>query len=409
MKKYLKTYTALAATFLLLQQGATQSTGNWRNGYFISQSYDTVHGQIDYKNWNHSPGAIQFRKGDSIMSLKAANTRLLQIEGYDTYIGYKGKRMITTTSASSAINDKVDSVAQFSSEPVFLRRLIVTDKASILLYSSPVRQNFFIAVPGQPLEELIYRTYVLNDRVVEDQVYRQQLQALFAQEIMDKNLGRDLEVIRYEEADLEQFINKLSGLKKVKKTKPYRSQFGVIAGVSQNNYHISTSDAIGPWQEHSYAAAYSPIVGLQFTFFRQRNFGRYFLTTQARFWSYELTGENYQLRSTVRSGLIGNVNLFPGLNIINTGNIKWNVAAGLSVLYLGNNGEDEQMIGSEYVSKTNHRKPFIYNGGVQTSVVVDKRLLVWLQYSLPVSVTSYIYYSGVYTSLSAGVGWNFIR
>lgn len=383
---------------------AQSPSGQFAEGYYINNTHDTIRGSILYKNWEHSPASISFRQGTSTIELTPVNAKEIYINQYDTYISYSGKRMTNPTTAHEAWREQKDSTSQFVDEPIFLRKVREAGTIGLYLYSSASRQNFFLHTPGTQPEELLFKMYVENRQEAEFRKYRQQLQAAFGQQIHEKNLSRSLERLDYHEPDMLRFFSKLSGKESEKKKSRYPSQFGVIGGVSVNMYD-QQGEGANLYGGNRYASTISPVAGISYIAYTQRNFGKYFINMQLLFTSYNFEGSNTIVSSKVHSGLLTRLNLLPGINIINRKN-AWHVAAGASALFYTNNGETREPQPSGEPYEVDYSKSFTFSGTLQTGVVLNKRLMVWANYLLPVNVTNYVYMSGSYSSFSAGIGWN---
>ena len=382
------------------------SKGMWLPGYYISQNTDTIKGLIEYRNWNYNPVTVRFKERNEVKELTPSNVALFHVEDADTYQSYSGQRMIWPGTAFDNTIASADSVARYDSTPVFLRAISKTSKASLWHYASANRMNFFLKVGNEPVRELVFAAYLRNNQLVEDRQYRRQLQEVFGAEVAQHRLQRELETLDFQESDLGNFLNLLSG-KIEKRKKLFPSTFGVSAGVVYNNYRVVDKNDVYRYDDLTYKSTLSPQVGISYTLYRQRNFGRYFLNMQLNLSSYTIQANNGLFKSSVRSGLAADLNLLPGFNIRNKGVVKWGIAGGVSIMYLSNNSETFSWVGSENKIEINNASHVVYNALVQTWLNVSSGWSVWANYYPPVSITSFVSYKGQYYNISGGLTWNF--
>lgn len=74
-------FLALICPFFTIAQA------NYKEGYVINNSGDTLKGFINYREWNSNPSQIAFRQstGNPDMDITSANTREVVITGFETY------------------------------------------------------------------------------------------------------------------------------------------------------------------------------------------------------------------------------------------------------------------------------------------------------------------------------------
>lgn len=405
----LKEPVVLAALFIcftfLTSAPYAQAGDKFIPGYYINNNGDTVTGSIEFKDWNYSPVAVGFKSVNGTETLTPANSKGFFANG-ETYVSYTGRRLVNPVSLSGLVTNAEDSTSRYDTVKVFLRQIATTDKGDLLMLSDLVRSNFYLKLPGTPAVELVYKTYLSGGNMVEDKTYRNQIQAAFAREIVAGKLAYDLERLQYKERHLTNFFSKLTNKPEAmeKKVAKYRSEFSVIAGASHQSFkfagNVNTSVL-----DIRYNSSLAPIAGIAYKFYRQRNFGRYFGNAQLKFSSFVIEGSSSKYESSMRSGLFINLDVMPGFNILNYERMNWSVSVGPSVYFLTNNRELRKSLNSQEVTEFDHKSPMLFTITLQTGLTINKKFVIWTQYYLPTETTNYLYFTGKYSSVQAGVGY----
>src|ERR1700754_3018582 len=84
-----KLYNALLAFILLPFFSIAQS--NYKSGFVVNLKGDTLHGFIDYKEWDNNPGDITFKKdlkGDKSANYSTKDAAAFTITGLEQYKRY---------------------------------------------------------------------------------------------------------------------------------------------------------------------------------------------------------------------------------------------------------------------------------------------------------------------------------
>ena len=151
-------YQALLAAFLLPLFSSAQS--NYKSGYLVTLKGDTLHGFIDYREWNKNPKDIRFKE-----DLNSSNTEYYSIKNANAFavtgqVYYE--RYILSVSQDAVDIDKVsqNATGSFIMDTVFLRILNKGKYLNLYGYTDEIKPRFYLMEAGetQP-QELIYHVY----------------------------------------------------------------------------------------------------------------------------------------------------------------------------------------------------------------------------------------------------------
>src|SRR5882757_9745214 len=112
-------YKALLAVFFLPLMAFSQS--NYKPGYVVTLKGDTLHGFIDYREWNLTPTAINFKTAitdNKARKLTPEEINSFNINGLEAYERYTGTISMDATDERRINNGRDTS---FRTETVFFK------------------------------------------------------------------------------------------------------------------------------------------------------------------------------------------------------------------------------------------------------------------------------------------------
>ena len=390
-------------------------------GFYITETHDTVRGSFPkYNQWSKNPDKVDFLPAGSskFMQITPSNCLKFVIDNYDEYIAYVGKRLINPIDDNEAIENRgsFDYNYRDSITAVFLRLAIKTPQCSLFVLNDNIRTNLFYQLPGQPLQELKYKKYFDENNLHELPEYRQQLNNLFPNEITEKKLSTELEQLTYSEDAVSEFLQKLFSVKKAKLSKRNTAAGWVInAGVSANSLKATGDDFLET--RVSYATSYAPYLAVGYFLPFQRNFSRYFVYSQVRFYQYKNTGSEASVtllnKVTFQSDLVIVPHLNLGVNVINKSSLRVFLYAGAGIMILRNNKETIDLYrlsdNSLYSSEEYNLSPATAAANLSLGLAMKNRLELLLTYNLPTDISNFPAYSAKQSSFQAGLGYKFER
>lgn len=284
---------ALMSTFLLLLflVGATFSYG--KNtiypGYIITLNNDTIHGYIDYKNWEKNPDEIQFKKTKddpgshfttgSITEFSAANeiykSAIVEIERSD----FRTNELTLSPDLYLIV------------DTVFLRALIIGDKSLYYLKDERGKESFYID-QNSNYELLVYKQFLKEDKgkkyIVANNNYIGQL-ILYLQNC--NTINKFLSETSYDQKSLVKAFNyyydctntKMDFKEQVKKVK---LNFSGLAGVNVTSLKFRGEEGEPSLTEVDFPISTNFTAGISLDIVLPRNFGRWSFNNEITFTSY---------------------------------------------------------------------------------------------------------------------------
>ena len=410
--------STLTITFLFCELTFAQKKS--LPGYYITVQGDTVKGVFPYySQWSKNPVNVDFIVADATTptQLTPKNSRKFVVEGYDEYISYDGQRLVNPIDDATLLNDRIFVNANDSSEQVviFLRLVTRTISGDLYVLNDGKRTNFFYQLPGQLPVELKYKkTFDLN-QIREVPIYRQQLNNLYADLIIQKKLTASLEKLPYTESDLLSFFLTLfptavTGQHNKKAT----AKLVLSAGAAVNMFSVQ-SDGSLPIVE-DFPSSFSPLLSIACIAALDRNFGKYFLYPQIKLFRYKNTGEENQgtfiNSTTYQADLLGVAGLSLGVNLVNEDNFKFFLTAGPGLMALVGGKQVKQLYSasdnSPYGSPEETELPSLtFCIDASAGIVLNRKVVITAIYMLPSPVANFTQYNPKLSSLQLTVGYRF--
>lgn len=173
----------------------------YREGYFIGRDNLKTKCLIFDVDWLNNPDKFKYRlhpDGD-VLTAGLSTVKEFGVEGSK----YVSAEIDVDTSRQATKDLNYNRNAEWKSMRVFLK-VIVEGKASLYSYRTSFLEKFFYSVDGSPIEQLVYKKFLLNPaspvQIAENLMYLQQIKDnVLCDEISDENLKR----IPYRKSDLQ--------------------------------------------------------------------------------------------------------------------------------------------------------------------------------------------------------------
>jgi hypothetical protein len=158
---------------------------NYKPGYVITLKGDTLHGFIDYREWNNNPTTIKFKSlpDNNIRKLSAKDINYFSVNDMAEYQRYAGPLSMDPINFASMIEERDTS---FKVDTVFLELIQRGKNVALYSYADNLKVRFFIGErPDYTPVELGYKLYYdmtavtyTHGRTVNENTYEKQLFAL---------------------------------------------------------------------------------------------------------------------------------------------------------------------------------------------------------------------------------------
>ncbi len=417
--------------FALLAPLTSFAQSNYKTGYVVTLSGDTIKGFIDYREWNSNPATIDFKT-----SLAEKNRKYMPedlsafgITGLESYLQYKGPLTMDATDPAHIGTSRDTS---FANQTVFLRIWQKGKNVALYSYTDNVKRRYFIAeAPDFKPLELGYRLYynygtqIMSGQqgsTVTENGYMKQLFALANKyDVLDNDLQWRIEHAGYNEDDLLKIVSKINhftkaDLKKNTASEGPRFNLFVGAGVNFNTFSPATTSAFYAGGGRSYTSVL-PAASLGVNFFanpatRQLQFRLELGIAKSQYTdSYTLEVSPYGPFKASFDQLAFSLTPQVIYNFYNAENFKVYAGAGISVLFLkySNNylGSQAQPNTSADIEAANpyffikSDDAFMLKAGVQ----IQKHWGIFGQYTSGVDVTNGGYFQMGSTCTQIGINY----
>jgi hypothetical protein len=388
-------------------------------GYYITQQGDTIKGTFPkYTQWSKNPSQVEFIIEGSTkhILLTPQDAQKFLVDGYDEYTSYTGKRLVNPIEDEKLLNGKYFGSINDSTQQVmtFLRLVKRTTGGDLYILNDAIRMNFFFQLPKQQLTELRYKKSLVQSQIKEAEDYKQQLNNLFAEAIVQKNLTSTLKRLQYKEKELSSFFQSLFPATLLEHKKPETKAQWVISGGAVLNMVSVDSDKSSSARSRTYSSSLSPLLSVGIMVPVGRNFGKYFFYPQVKLFRYKNTGEQNQ--STVNNiityyqtdfAIIAQVS--GGINVVNQESFRIFIAGGLGML-----GQPGGKQVKEYYDVSNGRNLTTFETKLSTAafamdasagVELNKRIFLSANYMIPTSIGNFISYNPKLSGIQIRVGY----
>lgn len=392
-------------------------------GDYITSSGNTVKGCFPtFKQWDKNPSEVEFITTDNVTVILTPNNCLsFRIADYDSYIAYRGPRMINPIEDSKT--ETTDSTSQYDSINTFLRVIYQTNDIKIYSLKDKKRTNFFYQ-KGKDIIELEKKQFIRNagnnKYISSIDRFKDQLKKEFSDQIIAKKLQFDINNLSYSEKKIVKFMDMVNETATSKKINKYPTQLFVGAGAALNSFSYKSPYTTDEENMIDYKSPIKPVLVIGANIYVSRNFGRTFISPRIKLYSYKSSGEvpitlspsaAYTVKSTFGAGPIITILVNAGYLILKSDHLEWYISAGPNAIALLNNKEVREEIitagqgpGSTAIREDNR---FIFSVNAETGITIRKNWTAWLNYQPPIKAFEYTTSSIKFSSLQIGINWTF--
>jgi len=397
----------------------SSAQNNYKPGYVVTLKGDTLHGFINYKEWEKTPVQIAFKSNLNDLNnenFTTANARAFGVNGLEYFEQYT-VNISRGQVAMATIKQGVDT--SYVTNKVFLHVVIKGPKMELFSYTDDIKTRYYVAetAENKPIE-LTYQIYYSRENisVVETQNrFRYQL-AYFAQKYNANNseLQRKITNAEYNEDDLLKVVKVING--DVTKQQTSKGKTGIEwfagVGVTDNVFYFT-----GIIQFANNSSTYPKISGGMNLYLNKNTQDLFFraeisLTENSHNFSSPLDASksSYSLNNFSQR----NVSVLPqvGYNIYNTERFKWFIIAGPSI-NLSSYGnyyftQNVDQVASTTESKFPDMVVKWVSFSVKTGVKLHKHIEIYAGYDSQSTVTdTYIQFAGKMSTYAAGINYLF--
>lgn len=283
---------AIATLGGMLLAQATSAQSHYQPGYIVSAQGDTLHGLIDYRNWEHNPNKLFFKAQAN--AAKECYTPLAIKEFGIANENYEGAIVETEVSRDDLYNMDTSKTLRIKVDTTFLQAIVRGPK-SLYYYKNGYGKEFFYIKENSKFTLLAYKKFLtyydFDKKIDEVNTYIGQL-AIYLNDcpVLYQYLGN----IKYTSRSLEKLFRQYyssqpQSMTFSRKTEGIRPEFGVLAGIS-----VSTLKFESDYFPELVNAGYKPSTNFSAALFMDaifpKGFGKYSFYNELLFTSLKVNG-----------------------------------------------------------------------------------------------------------------------
>jgi hypothetical protein len=253
---------------------------------------DTLHGYINYKNWEINPDKINFKNKDENTVSVYTPVDIKEFRASDEL--YVGAIVNSEISPSRTDQLKENPFVNIIVDTVFLQTIYNGDK-SLYYYKNVVGKDNFYTKNDSGLQLLIYKKYLKkqnqysNNAIVENKSYLGQL-ALYLSDcsIIQSKLSNTAYTQKSLEGLFKYYYTCAQSEPLFQKTREkVKTEFGILAGVSISS--LAFKGSIYPYLKNAdFSYSTNPTAGLFLDIILPRNLGKWSIKNELMFHAYKV-------------------------------------------------------------------------------------------------------------------------
>lgn len=410
MKRYLLFLLTISSFY-----AAAQS--NFKKGYVIKASKDTVYGFIDYKERDITPKSFRFKPtlNSAVEVMTAQDILSCVIEGLERHDAFT---VHITTSTTDIANLSVEPDLSFRTDTVFLQVLQHGKNMTLYSFTDQVKQRFYVKEKDMPVpSELIRQMYLREDGVmVTGESYRRQVRALMLKFYPERGNNRLFDKLKYEKTDLLKAAALIND-QEVIKSKFTAYRFFAGAGITATSAEYLGNNSLANDNSIS-KTSYFPAVTAGLDLFSNPAIRKLILRVELSFMASKnevsLAKDDLSVAGLSQTFDEYALTLTPQLiyNVYNRDKFKVFIGAGAGI----NKGKYSNVVFKRYNPVTRETytakddldlQSFYITVPFTAGVTLNKKIELSFRYYLPASITNYIAYNVFMQRSRIGINYLF--
>ena len=290
-------YKLLTISLFCIFSFPVYSQSNFKKGYIVSVSGDTVKGYIDYKDPSRTPGKFMFKSSleeKSTTYYTPHSAQKIVIEEYDMFESFE---VLLSMDEIEYHNIEVDTNPVKKKDTVFLKVVGAGDRINLYSYRDELKDRFFILPVSQTKPvELEYKIQKKDDQLTAINTYRIQLNQV-ASKYPDYTpaLQSLIATASYSRTDLKNIEDKINTINEkastsLTKKKYKKGRFFVSAGLNYSGITYKGKTLINAngldkngspaWREKTTTHSLLPAIALGYDIFFHPAVQRSYIRTE---------------------------------------------------------------------------------------------------------------------------------
>lgn len=416
--KYLFSLMALS----LFTGSFLHAQGNYKPGYIINTSNDTLKGFVDYREWSKNPAIIKFKstvsaQPENYMVANANGFAIIDLEYYEKFIVPVSKGNV----AFDVLSHQLDTT--YSIDTVFLKNIVNGKYVSLYSFTDKIKTRYYVLDnETKHIEELKYSLYFNEDvnSVVTLSDYRQQLLKLaVTYQTNNDKLTSKIKSSQYIDGDLVRIFKAINGGTAQQIThSTLGSRF--FAGLGARSSKLSFGGIDASFANSISKASLFPVFSTGVDVFGNINTKKVFLRLNADFTGSHFKVSNTEVIEAVNihrassldfkqylfsfsPQVIYNFYSADKLKIFVGGGIALNIAAYNDYNYITTTNGVDKAITNKYPEF----QKFYLAMPLKAGAFIGKHMELYGTYTIPTAITKNSSFSVSISSVQAGVNYVF--
>ena len=393
---------------------------NFKQGYIVKLTGDTVKGYIDYKQWSKNPVSVNFKNNENDPTTTDLTVKDIKAFGVNGFEYYENHTVSISQDATEL--DKIKSTIEpkMMTTAVFLKILIVGKPLKLFNYNDEIKNRIYISEEDNVPFELIYQALFNSEAsaIHYNYRFRIQLQTLLQKYRADDKTALNISRANYSESDIVKIVEVINGTKNnhfvAKSLDGIRWFTGVAVVYNSLKFNGNITLAHAPAK-----TTFSPKVSAGIDILNNKQVQSFFMRIEVDFDIASYDYHDFASTNGIGSNAIDNLkfkqynfSFSPQLvyNFYNSDNLKIFVDGGINVTYAAYSKHAfiEESNGiftstrEDYPEFKNFVPVLVFNAGVS----INKRLEVYAGYFTPHTISD-AGADGRVSSVQAGVNFLF--
>lgn len=407
---------------LLLLPFFTNAQSNYKPGYVVTSKGDTLHGLIDYRQWDNNPGTVAFKKepgqgNPDIFTTKTANS--FGVTGQE-YFENHTVRVSQDPVDVANIESKLDT--NYRIDRVFLQVINKGRFVILYRYKDNLKERFYLLETGQeqPYELAYHDFYNRDESGIVQYIKRFHIQL---QNVAQKNdvsndhLLREISQSNYSETDLTKIIQNINGNTSSQFTtqKLFGTRWFAGAGV---NYSQSKFNGIIDFANAPASSSVFPKIDGGIDFLFNKDIQKFYFRVEVLFTvngpytfiTYNVGGSGGIVTLKFKQY---NTSVIPQFvyNLYNRDKLKVFIDAGIAYNFAAYNDYRTIIAYNSFSTATLDKYPELlksyYSIPIKAGIVLNKKIEIYACYAPYSRITDYVQFDNSITSYQAGINYLF--
>lgn len=405
---------------------STFAQSNYKPGYVVNLKGDTIHGYVNYREWNNAPRQFSFKNQPEDANATEFNNQNARAFGVTGLVHYERHTVSISIDPLNIDALKMRPDLTTITDTVFLKILTRGTHITLYAYTDDIKPRFYISQTGgnaEP-EELSYHLYTDPDQPDKlKYINRYRTQLLYEAQnagVANNKLESTIAVAAYNDDDLIKVVSKINGGADKRYEVQNESGSRWFAGIGLKHYSLYYTGAT-PLAGAPASNGISPLIDVGIDFFPFKEVQRFYFRLEGGA-SYDRY--SFYHRDPLSTPIGARVSLnVKQLNLIMTPQLVYNVynqsnlkifidgGVGVNLSFTGNHQQRITFDDTDISAQIQNKYPYFYGlwmtFPVKAGVAIGKKIELYAIYtpSKIISDGDFALFSGIVGSY--GIGLNY--